>query len=101
MHRIVKRVRWDIADDIIQGRDFDTGQKYFPGGITKADQYTTLSADKNRYLSQIQGQAYANMFGLAERFVNAKILEISRDHWLGDQTKLESLIRFCDEEIKH
>jgi hypothetical protein len=41
------------------------------------------------------------MFGLAERFVNAKFLEISRGHWLGDQTKLESLIRFCDKEIKH
>lgn len=33
------------------------------------------------------------MFGLAERFVNAKFLEISPDHLLGDQTKLESLIR--------
>jgi len=41
------------------------------------------------------------MFGLAERFVNAKTLGISRDHWLGDQMKVESLIRFCDEEIKH
>jgi hypothetical protein len=33
--------------------------------------------------------------------VNAKILDLSRDHWFGDQTKLEALIRFSDEEIKH
>ena len=43
------------------------------------------------------------MFGLVERYINAKILELSRDHWFGDQTKLEALIRFSDEEklLKH
>jgi hypothetical protein len=41
------------------------------------------------------------MFGLVERFINAKILEVSREHWFGDQTKLEALVRFSDEELKH
>jgi hypothetical protein len=41
------------------------------------------------------------MFGFVERFIVAKILEISRNHWLGDQIALEALIRFCDEEMKH
>jgi len=31
----------------------------------------------------------------------AKVLETTRDHWLGDQTALEALIRFSDEELKH
>jgi hypothetical protein len=26
---------------------------------------------------------------------------VSRDHWLGDQTALEALVRFTDEELKH
>jgi len=52
-------------------------------------------------VSQIQGRTYANMFGLVERFIGAKILEVSRDHWLGDQTALEALVRFTDEELKH
>ena len=56
---------------------------------------------KGRYLSQIQGRTYANVFGLVERFINAKVLEVSRDHWLGDQVVLEALVRFCDEELKH
>jgi hypothetical protein len=47
-----------------------------------------LGADERRLLSQIQGRTYANMFGLVERFIGAKILDVSRDHWLGDQTKL-------------
>jgi hypothetical protein len=41
------------------------------------------------------------MFGFVERFITAKILEITQDHWLGDQVALESLVRFCDEELKH
>jgi hypothetical protein len=41
------------------------------------------------------------MFGLVERFIAAKMLEVSRDHWLGDQRALEALVRFSDEELKH
>ena len=52
-------------------------------------------------MSRIQGRTYANVFGLVERFINAKVLEVSRDHWLGDQVALEALVRFCDEELKH
>src|SRR4029453_15279511 len=54
-----------------------------------------------RYLSQIQGRTYSNIFGLVERYIDAKVLEISREHWLGDQTALEALVRFSDEELKH
>ena len=49
----------------------------------------------------MQGRTYANIFGLVERYIGAKILEISRDYWLGDQTALEALVRFTDEELKH
>ena len=36
-----------------------------------------------------------------ERFIAAKVFDVSRDYWLGDQTALEALVRFGDEEIKH
>jgi hypothetical protein len=52
-------------------------------------------------LSRIQGRTYANVFGLVERFINAKVLELSRNYWLGDQVALEALVRFSDEELKH
>jgi hypothetical protein len=41
------------------------------------------------------------MFGFVERFITGKILELTRDHWLGDQIALEAMVRFCDEELKH
>ena len=98
---VSKRIRWDIDRDVIRGRKFDFSRKFLPDGISKVHEIDFLSADERRLLSQIQGRTYANMFGLVERFIGAKILDVSRDHWLGDQTKLEALVRFTDEELKH
>jgi hypothetical protein len=96
-----KRVRWDIDKDVIRERSFDAADKFLPDGLSLADAFTTLSADEKRYVSQIQGRTYANIFGLVERFINAKVLELSEDHWFGDQVALEALVRFSDEELKH
>src|SRR5580765_4643241 len=96
-----KRVRWDIEDDVIRGRRFDAAHKFLPDGLSLIDGFTTLSADEKRFVSQIQGRTYANVFGLVERFINAKILELTRDHLFGDQVALEALVRFSDEELKH
>lgn len=96
-----KRVRWDIDKDVIRGRTLDTSQKFLPDGLSLVDELGFLSEDEQRFFSQVQGRTYANIFGLVERFINAKILEVSRDHWLGDQVALEALVRFSDEELKH
>jgi hypothetical protein len=98
---VSKRIRWDIDRDVIRGRRFDLSRKFLPDGISKVGELDFLDAAERRQLSQIQGRTYANMFGLVERFISAKILEISHDHWLGDQVKLEALVRFTDEELKH
>jgi len=96
-----KRVRWDIDQDVIRGRTFDVVQKFLPDGLTLLHELDWLSEQERRYLSQVQGRTYANMFGLVERFIDAKVLDVSRDHWFGDQTALEALVRFSDEELKH
>lgn len=98
---VSKRIRWDIDRDVIRGRSFDFSAKFLPDGLSFADRLDFLDADDKRFISQIQGRTYANVFGLVERFIGAKILEVSREHWLGDQTALEALVRFTDEELKH
>jgi hypothetical protein len=98
---ISKRVRWDIDKDVIRRRSFGLAHKFLPDGLSQVDQMDFLLADEKRYLSQVQGRTYANVFGLVERFINAKVLELSRDYWMGDQVSLEGLVRFCDEELKH
>jgi hypothetical protein len=96
-----KRVHWDIDQDVIRGRAFDAADKFLPDGLALADAFTTLSAGEKRFVSQIQGRTYANIFGLVERFINAKVLELSGQHALGDQVVLEALVRFSHEELKH
>jgi hypothetical protein len=96
-----KRVRWDVERDVIRGRRFDTAHKFLPDGLVLTREFTTLSLLEKRFVSQIQGRTYANVFGLVERFINAKVLELSHEHWFGDQNALEALVRFSDEELKH
>ena len=96
-----RRIRWEIDRDVIRGRRFDVSQKFLPDGLSRIEELDFLDAGEKRFVSQIQGRTYANMFGLVERYIGAKVLEISRQHWLGDQTALEALVRFTDEELKH
>ena len=98
---VSKRIRWDIDRDVIRGRGFDASKKFLPDGLSKVRDLDFLGAGERRLFSQIQGRSYANIFGLVERFIGAKMLELSRSHWLGDQVALEALVRFTDEELKH
>jgi hypothetical protein len=98
---VSKRIRWDTDRDLIRGRGFDFGRKFLPDGLSMVGRLPFLSTDDKRLYSQVQGRTYANMFALVERFIGAKALEISREHWLGDQVALEALVRLTDEELKH
>lgn len=96
-----KRINWDIEDDVIRGRQFETSQKFLPDGLSKVEEISFLSENEKRFLSQIQGRTYANIFGMVERFINTKMLELGHDYQYGDQVALEALLRFSTEEIKH
>jgi hypothetical protein len=96
-----KRIRWDIDRDVIRGRSLDRSQKYLPDGLSLTAELSFLTPRERLLMSQVQGRTYANIFGLVERFITAKVLEISKDHWFTNQVALEALVRFSDEEIKH
>ena len=99
---VSKRVRWEIERDVIRGRDFAFDQNFLPAGLSLVDELDVPDgAAEAALLSQVQGRTYANMFGLVERFIGAKMLEVSREHALGDQAAFEALVRFTDEELKH
>src|SRR5690242_18178581 len=93
---VSKRIRWDIDRDVLRGRSFDTGRKFLPDGLSKVNELGFLYRSERQLLSQIQGRTYANIFGLIERYIGVKMLDISRDHWFGDQVALEALVRFTD-----
>jgi hypothetical protein len=96
-----RKIRWEIDKDVIRGRQFDESTHFLPDGLSMISRLKFLSPTDARLLSRIQGRTYANIFGLVERFINAKVLELSREHWLGDQVALEALVGFSQEELKH
>ncbi len=96
-----KKVEWEIDRDLIRGRHFDFSRRFLPDGLSKVDGLEFLTPGEARLMSQVQGRTYAYMFGLVERFIGAKIVELSRHHALGDQIALEGLVRFSNEELKH
>jgi len=98
---VSKRVRWEIDRDVFRGRTLDCSKKFLPDGLSKAGNLEFLEPAERRLFSQVQGRTYTNVFGLVERYISAKVLELSRDHWFGDQGALEALVRFTDEELKH
>jgi hypothetical protein len=96
-----RRIAWEIDKDVIRGRQFDFSSSFLPDGLSKLGELPFLGDRDRRLMSQIQGRTYANVFGLVERFISAKVLEISQDHWLGDQHALEAMVVFSEQELKH
>jgi hypothetical protein len=98
---VSRRVRWEIERDLIRGRHLDYTKPFLPAGLSLVDELDFLSSGDKRLLSQIQGRTYAYMFGLCERYIAAKTLQIGQDRAMDDQVALEALVRMTDEELKH
>ena len=98
---VSKRVRWETERDVIRGRAFDYGKTFLPAGLSLVDELGFLSPADQRLLSQVQGRSYAYIFGLVERFIAAKVMQVAQAKALDDQVALEALVRMTDEELKH
>ena len=96
-----KRVRWDIDRDVIRGRTFDFSRKFLPDALARIQNFAFATPEEKRFISQIQGRTYANMFAMVERAIGGKLVQLQAPHALGDQVVFESLVRFTDEELKH
>src|SRR5215831_5930960 len=99
--KLSKKAEWQIDRDLLRGRSFDFSRKFLPDGLSRIDRLSFLSANEARLLSQVQGRTYAYIFGLVERFISAKMIDLGRAHTFGDQLALEALVRFSNDEIKH
>lgn len=96
-----QKVNWDIDADVIRFRQLDTASKFLPDSLSLVQELPFLSAGQQRLLSHVQGRTYAYLFGLIERCINAKMLELGRSHCLGDQVAVAALLQFVQEELKH
>jgi hypothetical protein len=91
---------WTV-DDCFRGRDFDFNKPFLPEQIAGANAIGCLSDDEKRMLNQIRGNSYCHIFAFVEEYIVPLVIDRARADVYGDETRLWSLLRFAEEEVKH
>jgi len=91
---------WTV-DDCFRGRDFDFGKRFLPERIAGVDHIGCLDEDEKRMLNQIRGNSYCHVFAFVEEYIVPLVMDRARAEVYGDETRLWSLLRFAEEEVKH
>jgi hypothetical protein len=91
---------WTV-EDVYKGRDFDFSKSFLPERIAGVQGITCLDSDEKRLLNQIRGNAYCHLFAFVEEFIVPMVMQQATRDVYGDETRLWSLLRFAEEEVKH
>jgi len=91
---------WTV-DECFGGRDFDFTKQFLPERIAGVEQIGCLGDDEKRMLNQIRGNSYCHIFAFVEEYIVPLVMDRARADVYGDETRLRSLVRFADEELKH
>lgn len=91
---------WTV-DDCFRGRDFDFNKPFLPERIAGVSPIGCLSDDEKRMLNQIRGNSYCHIFAFVEEYIVPLVIDRARADVYGDETRLWSLLRFAEEELKH
>jgi hypothetical protein len=91
---------WTV-DDCFRGRDFNFAKSFLPERIAGVGGITCLSNDEKRKLNQIRGNSYCHIFAFVEEYIVPMVMANANRDVYGDETRLWSLLRFAEEEVKH
>ena len=91
---------WTV-DDCFRGRTFDFTKPFLPDRIAGVSRIGCLSDDEKRMLNQIRGNSYCHIFAFVEEYIVPLVMDRARTDVYGDETRLWSLLRFAEEEVKH
>jgi hypothetical protein len=91
---------WTV-DDCFRGRDFDFTKPFLPERIAGVSGIGCLSDTEKRRLNQIRGNSYCHIFAFVEEYIVPMVVDHARGDVYGDETRLWSLLRFAEEEVKH
>jgi hypothetical protein len=91
---------WTV-DDCFRGRDFDFTKPFLPERIAGVSGIGCLSDTEKRKLNQIRGNSYCHIFAFVEEYIVPMVVDHARGDVYGDETRLWSLLRFAEEEVKH
>ena len=91
---------WSV-EDCYRGRDFDFTKPFLPERMAGVAGITCLDDDEQRWLNQIRGNSYCHLFAFVEEYIVPMVMASAAQDVYGDETRLWSLVRFAEEEIKH
>jgi hypothetical protein len=91
---------WTV-DDCFRDRDFDFTKRFLPERIAGVEAIGCLSDEEKRMLNQIRGNSYCHIFAFVEEYIVPLVIDRARADVYGDETRLWSLLRFAEEEVKH
>ena len=91
---------WTV-EDCFRGRDFDFDKPFLPDRIAGVNAIGCLTDDEKRMLNQIRGNSYCHIFAFVEEYIVPLVIDRARADVYGDETRLWSLLRFAEEELKH
>ena len=96
-----QKVNWRIEDIIGGDRSLDFSKPFIPESLARVELLDFLSADEQRTLNQIRGNAYLCIFGVVEEFILPFLMDHARPHLRGDDYRVRALLQFAGEEAKH
>lgn len=91
---------WSV-EECFAGRDFDLSRPFLPERIAGVRDIGCLDDDEKRLLNQIRGNSYCHIFAFVEEYIVPLVMDRARSDVHGDETRLWSLVRFAEEEVKH
>lgn len=91
---------WTV-DDCYRGRTFDFTKSFLPERIAGVAGLACLDDDEKRLLNQIRGNSYCHLFAFVEEYIIPMVMANAGRDVYGDETRLWSLLRFAEEEVKH
>ena len=91
---------WTV-EDCYQGRDFDFAKPFLPERMAGVAGISCLNDEERRRLNQIRGNSYCHLFAFVEEYIIPMVMASAAQNVYGDETRLWSLVRFAEEEIKH
>jgi len=95
-----ERIPLDIEHEGIRAPKCHAPEKFQPDAERTTRALPSLHPAEQRLMRQIEGRTYANIFGLVERLVEAKALEMNHDRQRYDQLSLRGLLQLSG-ELKH
>ena len=91
---------WTV-EDCFRGRDFDFAKPFLPDRIAGVAAIGCLDDHEKRLLNQIRANSYCHIFAFVEEYIVPMVVDHARGDVYGDETRLWSLLRFAEEEVKH